>query len=478
MSVADETNGYRGTGERLFRREMDRARFLRLIGAGATLPFIPTALGARPSEAQATPTPEILSEEGEYPIGVWTPPPPSKTTRARYGEIAAAGFNFVIGGNGVTSGPTPDDPTDLHQRALDAAAANNLRFLITDNILQNAVNGEISPDRQEDVTKRIERLLKRYGPSPAMAGLNMYDEPNSRLFGILAHARRELQRLAPGELPYVNVWPSYAAPRALGARTYRRYVNRYLNTVSPPLLSFDHYPLLSKGITSDYFFNWAVIRNFSREFGVPSWGFIQSVGFDGRRVGLARRRTPDKNEIFWQINVGLAYGARGIQYFTYWTPDDPKTKFNDALITRNGEFTPRYRYATEANDYLKKVGKKLLPLKSESVVHARVKRLPRGAQPFKADNWVRAVGGSPVILGRFSNPDAATEQYLLVVNRSSAKTAITQLTMSDSVSKVYKLNIKTGEFGLDPVNLQGSPPRILRVKLGPGRATLYRLQTS
>jgi hypothetical protein len=477
--LADKTNGYGEAERRLLERELDRARFLRLIGAGATLQFVPASLAARPSEAQAIATPEILSEEGEYPIGVWTPPPPSETTPARYGEIAAAGFNFVIGGNGVTTGPTPNDPdTDLHQRALDAAVANNLRFLITDNILQNAVNGEVSPNRQRDVTQRIERLLERYGLSPALAGLNLYDEPNSRLFSILGYAKGELQKLAPEQLPYVNVWPSHTAPRALGARTYKKYLNRYFSTVSPPLLSFDHYPLLSKGITSDYFYNWSVIRNFSRQFGVPSWGFIQSVGFDGRRVGLARRRTPDKNEIFWQINVGLAYGAKGIQYFTYWTPDDPKTKFNDALVTRNGQLTPRYEYATEANDYLMKVGKKLLSLKSESVVHARVKRLPRGAQPFKADFWVRAVGGNPIILGRFSNPDAATEQYLLVVNRSSANASISQLTMSDSVTEVYELNTETGEFGLDPVDLQGTPPRVLRVELGPGRARLYRLRTT
>jgi hypothetical protein len=478
--VAGKTNGHGEAERRLLEGELDRARFLRLIGAGATLPFVPaslTAFGARPSSAQ-TAGPEILSQEGKYPIGVWSPPPPAETTVARYAEIANAGFNFVIGGNGVNRGATKDDPTDLHGLALDASAATSLRFLITDNILQNAIEGEVSPDRKDAVTKRIERLLGDYGARPALAGLNLYDEPNSRLFGILAYAMGELERLAPQELPYVNVWPSYAAPRALGARTHGKYLNRYFSAVNPPLLSFDHYPLLSKGITSDYFYNWAVIRNFSRRFGVPSWGFIQSVGFYGPRIGLARRRKPNEHELFWQINVALTYGAKGLQYFTYWTPVDPQIQFGPALIDENGRFTDLYYSAQRANDYLAKVGKKLLSLKSESVVHARVKRLPRGAQPFKADNWVRAVGGSPVILGRFSNPDAATEQYLLVVNRSSANASISQLTMSDSVSEVYKLNIETGEFGVDPVDLQGTPPRVLRVELGPGRARLYRLRTT
>jgi hypothetical protein len=67
-------------------------------------------MAARDGLAQ-TVSPEILARDGRFPIGVWWPPPPGKTTKARYAEIAKAGFNFVIGGNGVTT-------TDLHGRAL------------------------------------------------------------------------------------------------------------------------------------------------------------------------------------------------------------------------------------------------------------------------------------------------------------------------------------------------------------------------
>jgi hypothetical protein len=131
-------------------------------------------------------------------------PAPGKTRKERYAEIARAGFNFVIGGNGVTS-------TDLHGRALKAAAANGLRYVITDAILQNAINGEVSRDRRQAVSKRLKRLVGEHGGHPALAGFDLYDEPKSRLFGVLGHARRELKRLAPGELAYVNLWPSYAA---------------------------------------------------------------------------------------------------------------------------------------------------------------------------------------------------------------------------------------------------------------------------
>jgi hypothetical protein len=292
-------------------------------------------------------------------------------------------------------------------------------------------------------------------------------------------AKDEVERQFAGEeLPYVNIWPSYASPSALGTKTYQKYLEIYFRDVDPPLLCFDHYPLLSRNrITSDYFYNWAVIRRFSLNFGVPSWGFIQSMGFDGSGLGLAKRRTPDENEIFWQINVSLAYGAKGIQYFTYWTPDSsPQIKFGDALVAKDGTPTPRYEYATNANEYLKVMGRELLPLTSESVVHARERRLPRGAKAFKADNWVRAVSGSPVILSRFKDPNGGTERYLFVANRSFLKAAETRLTLSDSVSAVSKLDTETETFV--PVTLQGTPPRNLPLQIPRGRAQLYRLETT
>jgi hypothetical protein len=497
----------RGTRElkKTFRRRLSRARFLRLVGTGAGLSFVPASLAAlrgRSSVAQTVGTPPILASE-EYPIGLWWPPPPEKTTVERYEQIKDAGFNFVIGGNGATS-------EDDHPQALAAAEANGLHFLLTDNILQNIirdstkrsstqgaetssimqqlleVEGSRSASREgfrtavsdprEAVKTRIQRLLERYGASPALAGLNLFDEPHRKLLGILGFAKEVLLREAGGEqLPYVNIWPSYTSLKALGTSSYREYLDLYFKRVSPPVLSFDHYPLLAKNrITGSYFYNWAVIRNYSLRFSVPSWVFIQSVGFDGSKIGLAWRRKPDENELFWQVNVSLAYGAKGIQYFTYWTPSDPKVRFGDALVTRSGQLTPLYYSATRVNNYLSVVGKELVPLTSESVVHARKERLPRGAKPFKPDQYVRWVSGSPVILSRF-RPEAGTERYLLVVNHSLGKAAETRLTMSDSINEITKLDVETGQF--IPVEPQGTPPRNVLVELAPGRARLYQLRS-
>jgi len=476
-----------------FEQRLSRSDFLRLIGMGAGLSLVPSSLsvlGARSTLGAPT---TILADE-RYPIGLWCPPPPEKTTVQRYRQIAQAGFNFVIGGNGVSNDAE-------NARALKAASANGLRFLLRDGRLRRALRESVaesgpaprSPPRpgeedtpysaagttEDEVRLRIRELLDLFGDNPALAGLNLYDEPSS-LFGILRVARRTLQRRAPREeLPYINVGPSHSSPRALGIATYEGYLERYMSKVHPPLLCFDHYPLLSGGgITVDYFYNWATIRNLSRKFGVPAWVFIQSVGFDSVDPRFLDRRRPNEAEIRWQVNVSLAYGAKGIQYFTYWTPDvppDASMRFGEALVSLNGRTTPVYDHAKRVNGYLRVVGKVLLPLVSESVVHAREERLPLGAKPFKADGHVSSVGGSPIILGRFRKPGVPDVRYLFVANRSFASVANSRLELSRSVRGVFELDASTGRFARAAVQAAHGR-RYLRPRLSPGGAQLYELR--
>lgn len=514
--VRNEPSNLEGLEALLVERRVGRASFLRLLGVGIGLSFVPTSLGMLRGDASTAQTLEAATASilsgGQYPIGVWWPPPPNRTSQARYAEIARAGFNFVIGGNGVVN-------DDTNPAALDAAAANGLRFLLTDSRLKRLIEESATAsgvsaqeaqnletfsimryllDREkpesassssgdyfsaqatpDDVRQRVERLLLELYKSddyPALSGLNLYDEPPRKLFASLGYARGVMQQIAPKKLPYVIALPSYVTQSTLGSSTYGGYLERYMRTVKPPVLSFGHYPLLREGITRDYFYNWAQIRKYSLRFGVPSWVFIQSLGFNSGMPGFRDRRRPNEAEIRWQVNVSLAYGAKGIQYFTYWTPaDSPRIKFRQALVSRSGNRTPIYGYARNVNLYLKVMGGELLPLISETVVHARENRPPLGAKPFRADTYVRSVSGSPMILGRFRKPGLPSARYYFVANRSFSRVAKSRLKVSKRVRRVFRLDIGTGRYVR--VALRGTPKRELPVRLGPGGARLYMLRT-
>ncbi|WP_262852882.1 hypothetical protein [Mumia quercus] len=246
---------------------------------------------------------------------------------------------------------------------------------------------------------------------PAFAGLHLYDEPSVGQLPLMAKAVAMANDAYPDALSYVNLLPGFGAGYEQAARD-----------LDSPVLSFDRYPILASGEDLGYFQNWAQVRAAALKHGRDSWVYIQSVGY-------ANHAIPTKADILWQISISLAYGCKGIQYFTYWTPDPARGEaFTTALITVEGKRTPLYRYSKDINeDFLAPLGKQMLDLTSTAVQAAGVASPPAGLDPFAADGLVSAVGGDPVVLGRFVDADGRL--HTLVANYSRHDRARVRLTL-------------------------------------------------
>jgi hypothetical protein len=435
---------------------LTRSEFIRLGGLTTALLWLPGSL-VRVSRALGAEISSPFLNQG-FPIGIFWPPPASESTAARYQQIADAGFTFVIGGNGVTNLMTVP-------AALDASESAGLDYLVTDAILQTRIRTGMG-----SIENRVQTIVATVGDHPATAGLNLFDEPSRGLFERVALARATLREAAPALLPYTNAHASYAGEDAWGTPTYEEYISSLIEVVRSPVLSFDHYPLLAgSAITDDYFLNWAVIarqRKLHTGSPIPSWAFIQSVDFTSP---LGDRRRPTETELLWQVNVSLVYGAKGIMYFTYWTP--AAQTFGQALVTRTGELTDLYHAAARTNDYLASVGNVLVGLTSQSTTHANESPVPQGAQPFTPNDFVAATRGDPVILGLFGGPKA-NERHLLVTNRSFGSSAVAILQLTRAVEAVFEFDPDNDDF--HPVPLTGL--NAFRVDLASGAAKLYLLR--
>lgn len=429
------------------RRLLARRQFLTLTGGAVGIAAWPTTAAAAPRA--------LLLDRDVFPVGFWWPPPPEQTTVSRYREIAEAGFNFVTGGNKVRGMPAS-------QPLLEAAAAVGLSALPLDRRLRPPLQG---PDQWPDLVRTV---LAEYSQYPAFAGFAVFDEPGPELFAELATVRQQLQAQAPQALAFMNLLAIYAPPARTGG-DYRRYVGDFVSTVHPPLLCFDHYMLLADGTTRpDYFANWAIIRKAALEADIPTWVFILAVDH-------YNYRRPTKAELAWQINVSLAYGCKGIQYFTYWSPD--RSGFGQALIASDGTRTPTYYHAQEINQtYLLPVGRELLGLRSESTVHANDAPLPEGATAFSPDQLVAGVHGNALIIGRFRHPGRRHPDYrwLLVANRAFDASAAASVQLGPAAGDVCEF--EPGVHFYRPVDAGRGPQRHLRVRLGAGQARLYRIE--
>jgi hypothetical protein len=195
---------------------------------------------------------------------------------------------------------------------------------------------------------------------------------------------------------------------------------------------------------------------------IPAWVFIQTLAYDGHRE-------PTAAELLWQVNISLAYGAKGIQYFTYWTPEAARGEgFGPALITVDGQRTPRYAAARSINTtWLHQVGRELKPLVSESVAHANETPVPNGAVAFTPTDYVTAITGNSVVVGTFHRGTA--DRWLLVANRShSARARAIVLPNTKNVASV-------GLFEPSTQTYTPQRPSQVPLYLAPGAAALLKL---
>lgn len=286
------------------------------------------------------------------------------------------------------------------------------------------------------------------GGYASYAGLHVYDEPGLDKLPDLAVLLDILREVDPDNLPYVNHLPGFDYEAAV-------------EQLDPEVLSFDRYPILESGEDGGFFENWAAVRAAALPDGIPTWAYIQSVGYTAHAV-------PDKNDLYWQINVALAFGCQGIQYFTYWTPDPARGEnFHEGLVLPDGTKTSLYDAAAEVNaQYLAPIGKQLLPLASTAVQGANMDEVPSGLEGFEVDDEVRWIRGDAAVLGRFDGPDGG--RFLLVVNHSRHKRAEVRLRWGSGVKTVATYTPKKDRY-------QNRGRDELTLRLAAGRATLIRI---
>ena len=94
--------------------------------------------------------------------------------------------------------------------------------------------------------------------------------------------------------------------------------------MKPDFISFDYYPFVQGKFRTTFFENLDVVYGVSKKHRIPFWGFV--------RTGVSSDYyQPTEGQLKLQVFANIAYGAKGIQYFTYTTPRGYKTAIIDSL---------------------------------------------------------------------------------------------------------------------------------------------------
>ena len=384
----------------------------------------------------------------EFPISYWSGPRISFNTLETWQTVRDCNFTFCGTDGGYS--------VEANKKRLDLCEQLGLKALVVD--------GRISWEMvaQDDWRETIAEIVADYGSHPALYGYYLKDEPNYQHFEALGEISREFEAQDPAHLPYINLFPTYASVQQLGTPTYEDHLDKFLSIVKPRVLSYDHYCLLRDGgIRPDYFENLGLIRDYGPRYGVPPWNTSLSLAH------LAYR-DPTEAEMRWQIYTSLAYGMKGIMYFTYWTNGTLAAQERFGIVDDEGKPARLYPIVSQLNAEMKALGKTLLGLTSTGVYHTG--EVPAGGARLGTDAIVRLPDDMPLLIGFFK--DAEGGDFAMIVNRDYQEPMEFEATLLPHIVGVAEVSPADGSEA--PASVEGQK---LSLRLEPGDGKLFRLQT-
>jgi len=371
--------------------------------------------------------------QDRFAIGFWVDPPLGEDADARYAEIADANFTLVLGGFGAT---TPE----LARRQLELSTKYGLVAICS--------RAGLPPGELPN--------------GDSCWGYLVRDEPNVADFPALRQQVDAIRAARPGKLAYINLFPDYANAQQLGTETYEEHVTRFVDEVNVDVLSMDYYPMFRPGTDGrdGYCGNLDVMRRHSLDKDIPFWNFFNTMPF-------GPHSDPTEAQIRWQVFASVAYGAKGVLYFCYWTPPGGEFPKGGAILTADGRRTRHYEQAKRVNAALKNLGPTLMQLTST------------GVRRVKPDAGAEAVDGTPVksithgdyLLGLYRHSDG--RRAVLLMNYDITYTMWPTVEFDVPTDQVLEVSQATGQIG--PVVDDSPDMEGLQISLDSGGGRLFIL---
>ena len=353
-----------------------------------------------------------LKKDGEIPILAWYSIPASETSVERYREMRDAGITLSL-----SFLPNLDEV----KKALNAAEQAGVRLVVS------------CPELKEETEKTVKQIKDH----PAIAGYHLRDEPPIQLYPELSAWAKEIQSVDEKHFCYVNMFPDFASSKQLGTESYEEYVDEYLKQLPVEFVSFDYYPVYKEYLSKSWYANLELISKKSAEAGKPFWAFVLTTNYDGAHVTpqtIAAMRI--------QAFSNLAYGAQGIQYFTYWSATSVNAPSIEdqrgAPISATGKRSIVYDRARQMSEEIQNLAGVFLGAKVISVRHTGLGRIPRGTirltslpKPVK----VFETYGAPALVSVLEKEE---NSFFVVVNKDHLHNMMFTIYGDNSLKRILK----------------------------------------
>ena len=201
------------------------------------------------------------------------------------------------------------------------AEQRGLNTLMVDPAFWDYTLGDLDiPVKKAHIDSSIYSMINEL---PAAYAYFLNDEPAAADFPAIAEINAYLKANDPEHLGYVNIsgLPGHITSQQQ-VDDYQTYLNDYLATVQPELLSYDYYQMMNgfsgstyvgKNVLNGYLLNLGIISDAAQQAGIPFMNIVQATRWN------AGWQNPDSNELRYLTYSTLAYGAQAISYFNWYS---------------------------------------------------------------------------------------------------------------------------------------------------------------
>lgn len=317
---------------------------------------------------------------------------------------------------------------------LDACHKHGIKAILYDPALAGERWNEMfDADR---AVKALPELVKRVNDHPALWGYHLKDEPSALMYPALARAADEVRKLAPGKWPYINLLPGEGPD-------YDEYLEQFIKTCNPPILSYDRYVILESSSQWPVFWmNLAQVRDAAKKHNIPFHNIILTAAHWHYRI-------PTDEDIRMQVFGSLVYGAKGIAYYKFMSESLDCLEAPDLGNFRGGpldEFrrkTPVWDLLYTANRMVNNLAPYLLKLKSDAVYHFG--DVPaRNVAPSDTSLVKGFKLGDGFVVGDFTHEDGS--RWVMVVNKVSNRSIMCLPEYRPAVKSVQYVDPVTGKL--------------------------------
>lgn len=330
-------------------------------------------------------------------------------TDAYFKLVKDSGINLV---NYSQNSAVGDAEFAYVTQALELAEKHQIGYFLNDFSLNtdvSSINTDAGADNEPLSATDLAAKIGRYGYYDSFLGIHITDEPvykdsavynqekstyEGKLLENYTDVSKQLNsysnltgfiNLAPEDSAYVNFstenWWEFWNP---AVDYFDEYFTQYMTNAKPQVISIDDYPFndnADEGVTnaSGYFRTLSKTRAEAKNGGIPFWWYVQAGGnfqnTDSNRYSYDAGRVALETETYWNVNTALAFGAKGIEWFTLIQSnafhdeilDSQGTDVN-GLIDADGDTTKFYGWAQNINNHIKNVDEVLMKAENKGVI--------------------------------------------------------------------------------------------------------------